>query len=326
VTRGDLTSTNSWRYGYGADDWFVSNLATETTKRHIRYCNTNNLEIAAIGLAWAGEMVSSLAGGVDPAFGTRWGGTSEGGADGNRSWGLDTNDYALTGNRISMDTYIRATQEYSDYCKSNGFATKVFFTTGSVEGWDNTKESGYQRHLKHEYIRNYVAATADGILFDYADILCWSDAGNLATTDWSGNGTPRTFPVIHPDNMLDLDGTYVEDGDRIGERGALRLAKAMWWMLARISGWNPDSQMSPSSQDVNASAESPRMSGVEIGNGYFGFTFPSQSGLTYVIEWKDTLGDPEWTTLTNMVGTGSSVLVKDYDALRASRFYRVRSP
>jgi len=38
--------------------------------------------------------------------------------------------------------------------------------------------------------------------------------------------------------MLDLSGSYAEDGDHIGQRGALRLAKAMWWMLARMAGWN----------------------------------------------------------------------------------------
>ena len=38
--------------------------------------------------------------------------------------------------------------------------------------------------------------------------------------------------------MLDLDGSYTEDGDHIGQRGALRLAKAMWWMLARMAGWD----------------------------------------------------------------------------------------
>ena len=48
----------------------------------------------------------------------------------------------------------------------------------------------------------------------------------------------RTFQYIHADNMLDLDGTYAEDGDHIGQRGALRLAKAMWWMLARMAGWD----------------------------------------------------------------------------------------
>jgi len=43
--------------------------------------------------------------------------------------------------------------------------------------------------------------------------------------------------------MKDYDGSWniiahTEDGDHIGEIGALRLAKAMWWMLARIAGWD----------------------------------------------------------------------------------------
>ncbi len=45
--------------------------------------------------------------------------------------------------------------------------------------------------------------------------------------------------MIHSDNMLNLDGTpHTEDGDHIGQRGALRLGKALWWMLARIAGWD----------------------------------------------------------------------------------------
>ena len=39
--------------------------------------------------------------------------------------------------------------------------------------------------------------------------------------------------------MLNLDGSTTEDGDHIGEKGAIRLAKALWWMLARIAGWDP---------------------------------------------------------------------------------------
>jgi hypothetical protein len=44
--------------------------------------------------------------------------------------------------------------------------------------------------------------------------------------------------------MMDYDGSWnlvahTEDGDHIGEVGTVRLAKAMWWMLARMAGWNP---------------------------------------------------------------------------------------
>lgn len=108
-----------------------------------------------------------------------------------------------------------------------------------VDKGSNLGESGYQRSIKHNYIKDFVLASSDRILFDYADILCWSDAGQENRVSWKDHaGNTQTFPTIHDDNMLDLDGTYTEDGDHIGQRGAVRLAKAMWWMLARMAGWD----------------------------------------------------------------------------------------
>jgi hypothetical protein len=136
-----------------------------------------------------------------------------------------------------MDTYLAATQQYVDYCASNGYATRVLFTTGPVDG--NSGESGYQRQLKHDHIRQFVQADTSRILFDYADILTWNDAGEENRRSWiDGDGGSHSYQMIHPDNMIDLNGNYGEDGDHIGERGALRLAKAVWWMLARIAGWD----------------------------------------------------------------------------------------
>ncbi|MEO0293365.1 MAG: T9SS type A sorting domain-containing protein [candidate division WOR-3 bacterium] len=180
---------------------------------------------------------NGVGGGEDPVYRCRWAGSSVGGPDGNKRWGLDAEDSVLTGNRVCMDTYLRATQEYINHCKANGYPTKVFFTTGPVDG--TSGELAYQRYLKHEHIRNYVKNSTDGILFDYADILSWSDSGEEYTISWTDlGGTYHSFQHIHPDNMLDLDGSYTEDGDHIGQRGALRLAKAMWYMLARIAGWD----------------------------------------------------------------------------------------
>ncbi|MBI5382733.1 MAG: hypothetical protein HZA31_12615 [Opitutae bacterium] len=240
ATWGDLTRTSGWVVGYGEEDWFTSAEAIQRTKDHLTYCHTHGLPIAAFGFGWCWDMTSNSPGGeIDPEFKVRWAGASIGGPDGNLRWGLDAADSALTGNRVCLDTYLEATQHYSDYCRANGWPTKVFFTTGPVDGSGNTGENGYQRHLKHEAIRRYVRASGDRLLFDYADILCWSDAGQPGTQAWTDRGgTPRTYPFIHSDNMLDLDGAYAEDGDHIGQRGALRLAKAMWWMLARIAGWD----------------------------------------------------------------------------------------
>lgn len=125
-------------------------------------------------------------------------------------------------------SYIRATKEYIEYCQTNNIPTKVFFTTGPIDAYMASGSSGYDQYLKWEIIRDSVVSNSSRILFDYADILSYNDAGALATATYDGH----TFPVIHPDNE-----TPVATG-HISSAGALRLAKAMWWMLARMAGWN----------------------------------------------------------------------------------------
>ncbi len=239
ATWGDLTHNAGWIYGYGEEDWYTSAQAIAQTKRHLTECHSQGLVIAATGFGWCWDMTwhNSPDGGIDPVHQVRWAGSSVGGPEGDLPWGLDAADSALTGNSVCMDTYLNAVEQYIAHCKANAFSTRVFYTTGPVDGGGNTGESGYQRYLKHEYIRDYVRASSDGILFDYADILTWGDDGVQNTTTWVDHGgTERVFPFIHDDNMLDLDGSYTEDGDHIGERGALRLAKALWWMLGRLAG------------------------------------------------------------------------------------------
>jgi hypothetical protein len=180
--------------------------------------------------------------------------------------------------------------------------------------------------LKNERIRNYVLNSTSETLFDYADILCWSDAGALATTTWSGNGTERTFPVIHPDNMLDMNGGYLEDGDRIGQRGALRLAKAMWVMLARMTGWEPSGggTMAATTETSKKAAGQPQSPAPGIVDGKFGFGFPTEVGLVYVVEFKESISDSNWTQLEEIEGEGSYLTVSDPEGLRTARYYRVR--
>ena len=241
ATWGDLNNASGWKYNYGEEDWFTGSRAVERTKAHLTYCNTNNLEIAAMGFGWCWDMTGTNwpAGTPDPVYQVRWAGRSEYGPQGNKRWGLDDEDFELTENTINMDTYLNTTAEYDDYCAQNGYATRVFFTTGPVDANENLNENGYQRFLKHERIRNYVNSESQRILFDYADILCHNENGERHEVTWTDYGnTLQTFQAIHPDNMIDLDGNYREDGDHIGERGAVRLAKAMWWILARMAGWD----------------------------------------------------------------------------------------
>ena len=237
ATWGDVDNASGWQYSYGEEDWYTSLTAIQRTKDHLAYCHTSGFTLAALGFGWCWDTTwqNDPGGLIDPVYQVHWAGSSVGGPDDNLRWGLDADDYALTGNHVCMDTYLDATQQYIDHCQANGYPTKVFFTTGPVDhGSANTGESGYQRQLKHEHIRNYAAASLKRSLFDYADILCWSNAGQEQTTAWSGH----TYQVIHPDNMLDLAGNADDSVGHIGERGALRLAKALWWLLARLAGWD----------------------------------------------------------------------------------------
>jgi len=231
ATWGDLTHSTGWIYSCGEEDWFTNATGIARTKAGITYCNTHNLELAAIGFGWCYDdsHTSNISATADPVYGCRWYGRSYDGPEGNRCWGLDASDQAITGNSVCLDTYLSATQEYIDYCQAQGYRTKVYFTTGPVEPTYYKGEAGYQASLKHQRIRDYVKADPTRILFDYADILCYDNGSEVMNTStWNGH----TFPFITPTNYGEGDLGHI---DAIG---ALRLAKAMWWMLARIAGWD----------------------------------------------------------------------------------------
>lgn len=194
--------------------------------------------------AWCWDMtwVNSPGGGLDTEFNIHWAGSAGGGR-----WGLNSGDQSLTGNAVCMDNYLRAIETYNAHARNNNYQTITIYTTGPVDDNSGT-ENGYQRELKHSYIRDYVNKHPEAILFDYADILVHNDSGQKFTVNWNDGGTTRPHSQIHPDNMKDYNSSWQminPDGqgdplgdDHIGEVGALRVAKAMWWMLARIAGWD----------------------------------------------------------------------------------------
>lgn len=231
VTWGDLTNPTGWIYSCGEEDWWTNAEGIARTKAGITYCNTNNLKLAAIGFGWCYDdsHSGSISSTADPVYGCRWYGRSLSSPSGSGNWGLDAEDQTITGNVVNLDTYLAATQEYIDYCLAQNYDTKVYFSTGPVEPTYYKGEAGYQASLKHQRIRDYVKAEPTRILFDYADILCYDDGSTvMSTSTWNG----YTFPVITPTNYGDGDLGHIDTP------GALRLAKAMWWMLARIAGWD----------------------------------------------------------------------------------------
>ncbi len=289
---------SKWTYGTGESVWYA-NPADTQIKLHLDYSNTNNLKIDAIGFGWCWDMTWQPSGWInikneeDPVYHVHWNGSSVGGPQGNTRWGLDADDYALTGNTVCMDTYLNATQAYADYVKAKGYKTKVLFTTGPADGSAGS-ENGFQRHLKHEHIRNFVKRDPDRILFDYADILCYNNSGQQYTSVWTRgsefgalSGTKETVPSIHPDNAKDFNGSW-----------ALRLGKALWVLAARLAGWEPNIYyVTPTGAGS--------MNGVSWDNAYAGLPAQLKRGSTYYIasgsyspyEFKTPLSGELYVTL-----------------------------
>lgn len=230
-------------YGWiGEDTWFTWYAYNEGDRPYSPSMEIKNMmsnyyasdhPVTALGFGWCYDMLRTNQSDLtDPDYGVSWYGSSGGGPDGDLGWGLDEDDYALTGNRVSLQSYFGAMEEYAMHSQSNAYGTKMVYTTGPVDSnasyWMG--ESGYQGHLKHEAIRDYVKADQTRILFDFADILCHDDNGNLSTQTWN----EHTYPNISYYNEVPTAEYH------ISEAGAVRLAKAQWWMLARIAGWKDD--------------------------------------------------------------------------------------
>lgn len=253
---GDYDTPGEWVGSFGEEDWFTNTDGIAQIKTGLSYCNTNGYPIDVVGYGWCYDAEEgNVASTIDPVYGVYWRGVSVGSPEGDLAWGLDDADNTLTGNSVNMDSYIEATQSYIDYC-ADSIPTTVFFSTGPVDSYASS-EISYQAYLKWERLRDYVDLDPSLVFFDYADILCYDDDGSPGTTTWS----EYTYPHITVTNLG--DGNY----SHISQAGELRIAKATWWMLARIAGWDGVTAEAPEAPAIDSTA-----------NDIITFTLSSQTG------------------------------------------------
>ncbi len=67
----------------------------------------------------------------------------------------------------------------------------------------------------------------------------------------------------------------------------------------------------------------PVITDASLADGWFRFMVETKIGFNYVIEYKNDLTDPTWTTLTNTPGIGAPSFIYDSEPHAQKRFYRV---
>ncbi|MBE0673315.1 MAG: hypothetical protein IH591_01515 [Bacteroidales bacterium] len=203
---------------------------SNTVENIIQGYHNNNRNLRVIGFGWCWDMAGGYPStGWDPVYGCRWWGSSVDGPDGDMGWGLDASDYTVTGNRVSLQTYLDAVEYYRSFCKTHNITeTEVIYTTAPLVTAALGAEACWSGQVKHDAMRSWVSSNDQRILLDYADILAYDNNGTQHTNTYDGH----TYQVIAPSNLLP------EQTGHISNVGAVRLAKAQWWLLARIAGWN----------------------------------------------------------------------------------------
>jgi len=122
-----------------------------------------------------------------------------------------------------------ATQEYLDAMTAletaNPDITFIYMTCNA----QSDDSSGYNRWLRNEQIRQYCIAN-DKILFDFADLDCWSN-GDHSTYSYVVGEDTLQIPIEHEDFNGDEAGhtTYTSCEQK---------GRAFWWMMAMLAGWN----------------------------------------------------------------------------------------
>ncbi len=134
------------------------------------------------------------------------------------SWCTQLNYYSSS----QVEQYLSA---MSSLESANPDITFVYMT-GNAQA---AGSDGYNRWLNNEIIRDYCREN-NKVLFDFADLDCWSD-GELNTYEYDNGTVTFQIPLEHPDFNGDQAGhtTYTSCEQK---------GRAFWWLVACLSGWN----------------------------------------------------------------------------------------
>ena len=114
---------------------------------------------------------------------------------------------------------------------------RFIYMTGHLDG----TRAGGNLHIRNEQIRNYCIAN-NKVLFDFADIerydpdsIDYLDLGANDNCDYSGGNWADEWCADNPSSDLCASCSCAHSK----ALNCNRKARAFWWMMARLAGWNP---------------------------------------------------------------------------------------
>ncbi len=113
--------------------------------------------------------------------------------------------------------------------------TKFYWVTDALEQALSSAYINHEKSIFNNAVRQYVQANG-GVLFDLADIESHDPNGNLIT---DSHGYEALYSGYAQTQDHHLNGT-----------GQVRVAQGMWWMFARMSGWDGGSSPSPTPSSI----------------------------------------------------------------------------
>ncbi len=103
--------------------------------------------------------------------------------------------------------------------------------------------------------------------------------------------------------------------------GATAVPNTLPRPFAIAASWHHSAALATGSVSIAAA----RLTNPRLTGNNFMVSLASQTGVTYVLECKDSFADSSWTPISTVAGTGSQVTLTDNSASSSRRFYRVRA-